>query len=551
MIQWFCLECFGEVEAGARRCPWCGADLNKSDAQDFDGKLIRALDHRLSDRRILAVRALGARRTGSAVPSLVRLAGHDQDPYVAAEAVRALTLIGHPEGLEVVRRMAGEDCSVVVKSAARESLGLSEDAPSRPPDPGPSNLVPTRQAPQRRWANRNVLAMGATSFLSDTSHEMATSLLPGFLASIGAPAVALGVIEGVSDALSSFAKLGGGWLADRTGRRKEIAGVGYAVTGVAFAVVAVATVWPVVLLARAVAWVGRGGRRPARDAMLASSVPGRARGRAFGVERAADTFGAVVGPALGVVLLALFRDGDPARPFRLAFLLTVVPGLAAAAVFWAFVRNPMEGRMGEYRFLAGLRNLPGSFRRYLVGVGLFGMGDFAPTFLILGATALLEPSRGLVGAAAVAGGLYVLRNLVQGLASVPVGALSDRWGRRRLLVAGYVMGALVPVGFAVLFLRGSAGLGPLMGLFAAAGLYMAVQETLEAAVAADLTDQGQWGLAQGALGSVNGVGDLVASVTVGALWTAASPAAALAFAAGTMGLGAAALAWALGGRRAR
>lgn len=399
----------------------------------------------------------------------------------------------------------------------------------------------TEVAARPGWLNRNVAAMTATSFLSDTSHEAATTVLPGFLAVLGLPPVALGVIEGLSDALSSFVKLGSGWLGDRTGNRWALGVAGYAMTGIMPALLAVAASWPLVLGAKLLGWLGKGIRGPVRDAMLAASVGPDARGRAFGFHRAGDTIGAVVGPALAVAILGSLAAtvAEPAAAFRTVFLLALVPGVLAALTFAVFVRDPATGRTAAAGFLASLGALPARFRRYLLGVGLFGLGDFAPSLLILAATVLLTPSQGIVAAGATAGLLYVLRNVVYALASYPVGALSDRTGRPVLLLAcGYLLGAAVAGGTAVAFLASLDQPAYLALLFAGSGALAAFQDTLEAVSTSELAGDRVPATSFGLLGTVNGVGDLVASAGVGLLWTVAAPAAAFGAAALVMVLGA-------------
>lgn len=392
----------------------------------------------------------------------------------------------------------------------------------------------------RSWLNRNVVAMGMTSLFSDASHEAATSVLPGFLAVLGLPPVALGVIEGVSDALASFVKLGSGWIGDRTGHRWRLAVLGYTLTGLMPLFLAIAGSWPVVLGAKLFGWLGKGIRGPVRNAMLAASVEPESRGRAFGFHRAGDTIGAVIGPALAVAVLASFGEsaGEPAAAFRNVFLLALIPGILAAVTFAVFVRDPADGGANRAGFRATLGLLPGPFRRYLVGVGLFGMGDFAPSLLILAATVLLTPSIGIVGAGATAGLLYVLRNGVYAAASFPVGALSDRFQRPVLLLAiGYLLGAAVAAGIALAFAAGWDYPLYLASLFVGSGLLAAIQDTLEAVSTAELTGASTRATAFGVLGSVNGVGDLVASAGVGLLWTVASPFVAFAAATAVMALG--------------
>jgi len=388
------------------------------------------------------------------------------------------------------------------------------------------------------WLNRNVVGMGLTSLLSDAGHEMATAVLPGFLAVLGVSAAALGTIEGIADATSSFVKLGAGWVSDRLGHRKPITVGGYLLTGVSTGIFAFAFGWPLVLVGRVLGWFGRGIRGPLRDAMLASSVPPEARGKAFGFHRAGDTLGAIIGPLLGVALLSyLPRDADPSAPFRTVFLLTLIPGLGSAVAFALMVREKRAAPSAR-KFWTSLSALPKPFRLFLWGVGIFGMGDFARTLLILAAAQLLTPRYGVGRAAQLAALFYVVHNAFYAAYSYPIGALSDRFGRQGLLCLGYLAGALTSAGFLAAFLWQVDVIVYLMGLFAMAGFSIAVEDALEGVVTADLVaDDGLRGTAYGVLGTVNGVGDLVASVLVGTLWTAISPAWGFGSAAVLMGIG--------------
>lgn len=392
------------------------------------------------------------------------------------------------------------------------------------------------------WLNRNVVGMGLTSLLSDACHEMATAVLPGFLAVLGVPAVALGAIEGVADSLSSFVKLASGWLSDRLGRRKPITVAGYFLTGIATGFFAIAHGWALVLAARVVGWFGRGVRGPLRNALLAESVPAETRGRAFGFHRGADTLGAILGPLIAVALLAFLHDRTASAdaPFRIIFLVTLVPGLGAGAAFAALVSETRHEKHPT-KFWLTLKNLPKPFRRFLVGVGIFGIGDFARSLMILAATELLAPTRGLARAAQIAGLLYVAHNIFYAGFTYPLGALSDRWGRRGLLALGYGAGALSALGLLLAFYGQLRSVAYLAAVFALAGASIAAADSLEGASTADLVPAESRGTAYGVLGTVNGVGDLVSSVLVGALWTAFSPALAFGYAAGLMALGGAVL----------
>jgi MFS family permease len=384
------------------------------------------------------------------------------------------------------------------------------------------------------WLNRDVAGMTITSFLSDAGHEMVTAVLPGFLGTIGVAAAALGWIEGVSDASASFVKLGAGWYSDRIGHRKGIVSVGYFLTGTALAIFAAAVSWPLVLLGRVIAWFGRGIRSPLRDAMLAESVAPESRGKAFGLHRAGDTLGAVVGPLIGVGLLAILPVRNPAAPFRMIFLLSLIPGLAAVVSFVVLVHERRRAENRNLRFWGALRDLPKPYTWFLRGVGSFGLGDFSHTLLILAATQLLAPAHGAVRAAQIAALLYVLHNILYAGASFPIGSLADRMDKTKLLSAGYFLGVLTAVGIAVLMARNVPSIPQLAVVFALAGIYIAIEDALEGAIPADMVAPHSRGTAYGLMGTVNGVGDLGASALVGTLWTTVSPSAAFACAAALM-----------------
>jgi MFS family permease len=229
---------------------------------------------------------------------------------------------------------------------------------------------------------------------------------------------------------------------------------------------------------------------------------------------------------------------DATSPFRTLYLLTLIPGLGSALAFAWMVREKRRAPNRESKFWASVRALPTGFRRYLLGAGVFGAGDFAPTLLILAATQLLAPNYGLIEAAQIAALLFTLRNVLYAAASYPVGVLSDRYGRRGLLALGYVLSAVMAAGFAAAFVIPGAGLLLLAFLFALAGVSVAVVDSLEGALTADLIpDESVRGLAYGVLGTVNGIGDFLSSAVVGVLWSI-SPAIGFSYAAGLMLVGA-------------
>lgn len=408
-----------------------------------------------------------------------------------------------------------------------------------------------QRRPAPRWLNRTVAGAGVTSALGDFSYETTTVVLPGFLAVLGVPAAALGFIEGVADAVSSFTRLLAGFVADKLGHRKALVVVGYALTPLGQAAIALANGWPLVLCGRLISWFGKGLRGPLRDAIVAQAIAPETRGRAFGFHRAMDTGGAIAGPLLGVALLGWAQGlawADAAGPFRLVFWLTLVPGILAVVAFLVLVRDPERAPNPALRLATALGGLPPRFRRYLGAVGLFGSGDFSHALLILAATHLLTPDLGVVRAAQVAGLLYVARNVVQVVISYPIGALADRQGPARVLVLGYAAGAATAAMMAAAFTGGTGGVWLLAGVFGLAGVSVATQEALEPTVTASLVPADVIATGYGALGTVNGAAKFVASTGVGLLWTYVSPAFAFTAAALLMAAGTGTLAAATGRR---
>jgi MFS family permease len=380
------------------------------------------------------------------------------------------------------------------------------------------------------WLNRTVLGVGVTSLFSDWSHEIATAILPAFLATIGAGPAWLGAIEGIADGLSSFAKLSSGHYTDRLKKRKPLAVFGYAFTALATASFAFATHAYHVLFGRAAAWLGRGVRSPAKKALLAADVAPGAYGRAFGLERLMDTVGAIAGPLTALWLLKVTNHN-----YRAVFLWTLLPGMIAVVSFWLLVRErPFEARK-KVTFLAGLRSLPGNFRKFLLGVGVFGSGDFSHTLLILYASRMLTPAHGAARAASLAIGLYTLHNVFYAGSAYVSGWLSDIVPQRKAILAGgYAL-----AGVTAIFLTSTpASIWLLGGLFVLAGIYVGTEEALEDSLAAELIPREQHGMAFGTLAAVNAVGDFLSSLVVGFLWSAVSARAAFSFSAVLFFLGA-------------
>jgi len=386
-----------------------------------------------------------------------------------------------------------------------------------------------------KWLNRNVIGFGLTSLLSDFCHEMATAVLPQFMQAIGSSAAVLGFIEGTSDATSSFIKLWAGYHSDKIGHRKGWSVIGYALTAVSMAVIAFAFAWPIILLARAIGWLGRGIRGPLRDAMLADSVAPKDRGKAFGFHRAGDTAGAVIGPlaAFGILtylsshteIVQLITSWLPDKAFelggifRVIFLLTLIPGILSVLSMVFLITEKKRPKNDEMKFTSTLLSMPREYRKFLLAVMVFGCADFAPTLMILRASTSLSPKLGLLNAARYAALLYLLRNIVYSFSSYPIGAISSRFSRTRYLAAGYFIAVLCFVSFAIAI----PSIWWFIGCFILSGIFIAWEDTMEGVAVRDYVDESISGTAYGMLGVANGIGDFASSLIVGALWSGISP----------------------------
>jgi MFS family permease len=375
-----------------------------------------------------------------------------------------------------------------------------------------------------RWLNRGVAGIGVASFFSDVSHEVPTALLPSFLTTtLGAPAAALGTIEGIADGIAGAAKLAGGALADDPGRRRATAMGGYTATAVLSALIGAATaVWQVGVL-RAGAWLSRGLRTPSRNALLTDVVEPEAYGRAYGFERAMDNAGAIAGPLLALALIAVVG-------VREAILLSLIPGLLAALAIFIAVRSARRLERHERPPLR-IRIRPvlhGRLGRLLGAVTAFELGNVAATLLILRATDLLTPNHGHDSAVRLAVVLYAVYNAAAMVISVPAGHVTDRRGATAVLVVG-AFGALAAfAGFAL----AGASVALLAALFALAGTGKGAVETAQGAAVALLAPPALLGSAFGALATIQSFANLAASVLAGALWTLVSPRAAFLYLAG-------------------
>jgi MFS family permease len=360
---------------------------------------------------------------------------------------------------------------------------------------------------QRGWLNSTVLGIGLASLFSDIGHEMATTAMPTFLATLGVGSAVLGFIEGLADGLSSFAKLLSGLYSDRLHLRKPLAVAGYFVTASGMASFALATQWWHVLLGRVGGWIGRGVRTPVRNVLLAEATSPETYGRAFGLERAMDSTGAIVGPLVSLGLVSAFG-------LRAMFVWTLVPGILAALIIWLMVKEHPHEPQPHVRLGGSIRALPKEFKEYLVGIGIAGVGDFSNTLLILWATQAWTSRYGLNRAAQLAMLFYVGYNVVYTVTCYVSGILADRFPKHWVLAIGYSLGA-VP---AIALLTPGDSLTKFGIVFGFSGLYTGMWDTLENSTAASILPTNVRGIGFGVLATVNGISDFLSSVLVGLLW---------------------------------
>jgi len=371
------------------------------------------------------------------------------------------------------------------------------------------------------WLTPGVRGIGAASFLADVGHEIPTALLPALLTStLGAPAAALGLIEGVSDGLAGAAKFAGGAIADDPRRRRAAAVGGYSATAVLASLTGAATaVWQVGAL-RAGAWAARGLRVPARNALLADIVPARAYGRAYGFERMMDNLGAIGGPLLALGLVALFD-------VRTAILLSVIPGLLAALAIVYAIRKAPRAEQRERRSLR-VRVRPvlhGELGVVLAVIAAFELGNVAATLMILRANQQLQPAHSAHDAAQLALGLYIAYNVAATLASFPAGRASDRLGRQGPTTVMALGVAVFALAYAALSLDVST-VATLAPGFVLAGVGIACVETAESAAVAAFATEDLRGSAFGLLATVQSLGNFAASGIAGLIWSTVGPEAA-------------------------
>jgi len=359
---------------------------------------------------------------------------------------------------------------------------------------------------------RNVFWTGVVSFFMDASSEMVYPLVPIFLANVlGVEKSLIGLIEGVAEATASLLKVVSGRISDKIGRRKGLMAAGYGLAVLSRPFIATASLWQQVMGARFLDRFGKGVRTAPRDAIIAESVDQAHLGRAFGFHRGMDTLGAVVGPLCALVVLSYFS-----KAYRAVFWLSMIPGACAVAVIFCFVREKRGATDTGKKIMRpgfGPVILDWRFRLFVVISVVFGLGNSSDAFLILRA----EDS-GI--AASMIPLVYLLFNLVYAMVSGPAGILADRFGKKRLILVGFLLFSALYYGFARV--SGPAGI---WWLFAAYGLFMGMSEGVGKAFVATVIPPQAKATAFGIYHAAVGLAALPASVVAGWLWEERGPAA--------------------------
>ena len=383
---------------------------------------------------------------------------------------------------------------------------------------------------RRIWGlHPNVFFLGIVSLLTDVSSEMIFTLIPLFLFSVlGTSTIIIGFIGGLSDGADAIFRIFSGWLSDRVGKRKPLMVLGYSISTIAKPFMYLATSWGSVLAVRFSDRVGKGIRTSPRDALVADSVPAGERGKGFGLHRAMDTFGAVLGLAIAAIVIYLVQGEGlelSLKTYHQLVLIGVVPAVLAVIVLLIFVRERKEPSLRSSalpklplnRLMAGFDT---RFKVFLAIMAVFTLGNSSDFFVILRAQNLGSSVFNVVL-------MLILFNVTYAAVSLPAGMLSDRLGRRRVIIIGWGIYALVYLGFALV-----SNLWQVWLLFAGYGLYYGVVEGVARAFVADLVTEEKRGTAYGLYHGVVGLMLLPASLLAGWLWQAVSPSAPFYFGAG-------------------
>ena len=373
----------------------------------------------------------------------------------------------------------------------------------------------------------NVFFMGLTSLLTDISSELIFTLVPLFLSDVlGVSSTIIGLVGGLSDSMDSLFRIFSGWFSDKIGKRKLLATLGYTISTIAKPFMLLANSWGAVLGVRLGDRLGKGTRSSSRDALIADSVEAKDRGRSFGLHRAMDTSGAVIGLIIAAIIVYLI-PGDKIHLERNAYhwmiLIAIIPAVLAVVILLTLVQERKKVAAAVKAGIAkpaAVTPFSNQFKLYMVILAVFTLGNSSDFFLILDAQHVQTPLLEVVL-------MLVLFNLTYALVSTPMGVVSDKLGRKRVISFGWLIYGLVYLGFAL-----SSHIWQLWVLFAVYGIYYGICEGAAKAFVADMVTVERRGTAYGLYNGVVGLMALPASLIAGIMWDKISPAATFYFGAG-------------------
>ncbi len=357
---------------------------------------------------------------------------------------------------------------------------------------------------------RNVFVSGLVSFFMDISSEMIYPLVPLFLANVlGINKSIIGLIEGIAESTASLLKVFSGWFSDRIGNRKWLMAAGYGISTVSRPIVALAATWHHVMGFRFMDRLGKGIRTAPRDAIIAESSETAYMGRAFSFHRSLDTMGAVIGPALAFFFLGIFSND-----YRKVFWLSIIPGIVAVLLIIFFITEKKKASVTpSERPKLTLKHFDWKFKFFVFIAGIFAVGNSSDVFLILRAQQIGIP-------AIMIPIVYLLFNLIYSLSAIPAGIAADKFGKKRVILAGFVLFAILYYGFAV-----ASDTKTIWILFAFYGLFMGLTEGIQKAFLATIIPPDFKATAFGVFNTVVGIAMFPASLMGGWLWDTISPSA--------------------------
>lgn len=365
---------------------------------------------------------------------------------------------------------------------------------------------------------KNVFFAGLVSFFMDISSEMIYPLMPLFLANVlGINKSTIGLIEGVAEATASLLKVFSGWLSDRLGRRKNLMIAGYAISTLSRPVIALAGVWQQVLAARFIDRLGKGIRTSPRDAIIAESTEVTHLARAFSYHRSMDTLGAVVGPAIALLLLQWYNGN-----YQTVFWFSMIPGIFAVLTIIFFIKDKQTTpRTAASRPQLTLKHFNWKMKFFVLIAAVFALGNSSDAFLILRAQQVGVP-------VVVIPAVYLTFNLIYSLSAIPAGIAADRFGKKRLILIGFILFAALYYGFAM-----AGSQRTIWMLFCCYGLFMGLTEGIQKGYLATIIPAEFKATAFGVYATAVGLATLPASLIGGMLWDRVSPAATFYFGSAT------------------